>query len=337
MTSTSAIAFRKMNGLGNRCQAAPDFVSMAETFEGITPEWLNRLKVHVAGVLALNSRLGKHRWLLLLGNKTCAACQNRRKIVLLNSYPVPDRYRWWKNLTQAWPDIKFTLPLPELRWLGFLSAILFLIIIITDVVAGMMKFKGYLSPEATRFYRISEQRSLGEFIGYVILQMAVIFIVAVAMRMKSSLHLLFAVLVQYLMLDDMFMLHEAAGDAVAKRFFTSEGLSHSVALGELIFGALFGVIILGGMKKAFAASTAYLRSLCVLLAIPLCMLALCAVGVDFLHALVPHDAKYLDGIVALLEDGGELFAMFALMLVAAAQWIALSWIAPLPNRMMMSP
>jgi hypothetical protein len=240
-------------------------------------------------------------------------------------------------VSPAWPDVKGALPTPELRALSVIAAVTFMIIIAIDVIVGMLKFKGYLSPEMAHFYRISEQGSLGEFAGYIATQMAVIFVVTIAVRLQSPLHMAVAVLLEYLLLDDMFMLHEAMGFGIAKRFLSGETLFPAEALGELCFGVLFCSGIIGVFVVATRASTPYLRSLCALFFAPICLLAFCAIGVDFVHSLVPRSAKYLDGMVALIEDGGELFAMFMLMLVAAAQWIALSWIAPAQKARLISP
>lgn len=158
------------------------------------------------------------------------------------------------------------------------------------------------------------------------MEMAVFFVFLIAVSLQSVLHLLFAVLLQYLMLDDMFMVHETVGAALADRFYSGQIPFPAEALGELTFGALFcaGVAVVSVL--AARATTSYLRSLCALFIAPVMLLAFCTLGVDFLHAQVPPDAKYLDGLVALVEDGGELFSMFVLMLIAAAKWIALPWL-----------
>jgi hypothetical protein len=255
----------------------------------------------------------------------------------MNADNVSKRSDWWKNIGQAWPDLRQVLPLPEFRSLATIATLALIALVIIDVVAGMLKFKGYLAPEVVQFYRISEQGSLGEFAGYIATQMAVIFIALVAMRLRSTLHVMIAVLLQYLMLDDMFMLHETIGTGIAKLFGTGDYLFPAQALGELCFGLFFCSAVVVVFVMATRSSTSYLRSLAALLFAPLCLLAFCAVGVDFFHALVPRSAKYLDGIVALAEDGGELVAMLSLMLVAAAQWMALQRIAPAQGRVLISP
>jgi hypothetical protein len=255
----------------------------------------------------------------------------------MNPIPVSHRSTWWKNLSQAWPDLRQALLQPEFRSIASIAGVTFVILTIVDVVAGMLKYKGYLAAEAVQFYRISEQGSLGEFAGYFATQMSVIFVVVIAFRMQSSLHMMIAVLLEYLMLDDMFMVHETIGSGIAKRFLTGDYLFPAQALGELCFGVLFCLTIMVVFVLATRASTPYLRSLCALLFAPLCLLAFCAIGVDFFHSLVPRNAKYLDGVVALIEDGGELFAMLVLLLVATAQWLALPWLAPSYGRALNSP
>jgi hypothetical protein len=212
----------------------------------------------------------------------------------------------------------------EFQGLAALAVAAFLLAVGIDVVAGLLKYKGYLSPEVVRFYRISEQGSLGEFTGYIFMQMAVLFTLMLSLPLQSSLHLMIAALLEYLLLDDMFMLHEAAGRSLARTFFGYQSLLPTQPLGELCFGAMFCLVMAGVFAVATRASTPYLRSLCALLLAPLCLLAFCSVGMDFLHALVSRDAKFLNGVVALIEDGGELLAMLLLMLVAAAKWLVFS-------------
>ena len=255
----------------------------------------------------------------------------------MNFRAVSIRSAWWKNIRQSWPELRSALSQPELKSLAVLVALCFLLLIMLDVATGMLKFTGYLSPEVVRFYRISEQGSAGEFAGYVTSQMAVIFIMMTALRLKSSLHMMIAMLVQYMLLDDMFMLHEMMGSDIAAMFFAGKYLVPAQALGELCFGVGFCAAAVAVFAFSLRTTTPYLRSLAFLLFAPLCLLAVCAIGVDFFHALVPRSAKYLDGLVALLEDGGELLAMFILMLVAAAQWIASGWISPRHNGGVISP
>jgi hypothetical protein len=249
---------------------------------------------------------------------------------------VLNRDSWWQHARRAWPDLRHAWPTPELRGLAFIAAMTFLAVIIIDIVAGMLKYKGLVAPDTAHFLRISEQGSLGEFCGYIAMEMAVIFVFLTAVSLQSVLHMLVAVLLQYVMLDDMLMVHETAGAAIAKRFITGPTAFPPDALGELMFGVFFCTGVVAVSVLAARTSTPYLRSLCALLFAPIILLAFCAVGVDFLHAQVPRDAKYLDGVVALLEDGGELFSIFALMLVAAAQWIALPWLSP-PDQQGLNP
>ena len=116
---------------------------------------------------------------------------------------------------------------------------------------------------------------------------------------------------------------------LAAVFSRVNGPCQSDALGELIFAigvCAFGAAIL---MRVFRSSTMFQRSLFFALLIPLFSLGVCAVGIDFLHALIPNEDKFGNGIVALMEDGGELLSMLLLMLVAAAQWIALAWMTGL--------
>ena len=236
----------------------------------------------------------------------------------------PKWHSWWRSLTQAWPDLRPALSQSEFQGLATLAVAAFLLVVGIDVVAGLLKYMGHLSPEVARFYRLSEQGSLGEFTGYIVMQMAVLFTLMLSIMLQSSLHMMIAVLLEYLMLDDMFMLHEAAGSSLAQTFFSKQSQLPAEALGELCFGGMFCFIMVGVFVVATKASTPYLRSLSMFLFAPLCLLAFCSVGMDFLHALVSRDAKFLDGIMALLEDGGELLAILLLMLAAVAQWLVIS-------------
>ena len=152
--------------------------------------------------------------------------------------------------------------------------------------------------------------------------MAAISCLAVAWRLQSHLHFAFATVLEYLFLDDMFGLHEEAGARLGTLFTGNfaEGVGES--LGELAYGLVVCTIIGLLFWSFFQRSTQQQRSLFGMLLIPFVLLGLCAVGVDFIHGMVPRSEKYIGAILVLIEDGGELCAMYLLMLVAAAECLA---------------
>jgi hypothetical protein len=241
---------------------------------------------------------------------------------------------WLTRIFQAWPAVWSASRSPEWRVMAAISAVVFTSLVITDVVSGLLKQAGILADGNVSLFRISEESSIAEFTGYFAMQCAVVFLALLAYRLRSQLHAFFAVLFQYLVFDDMLSLHEVIGERLGNAFFATQTYLPAVAMGEFMFAAAFLLSVGTAFVYALFNSNTYLRSLAAMLLVPIGILGFCAVFLDVAHAAVPDTSKYLGGLLALAEDGGELFAMMLLALTSAAQWLSLPEGQPIVERRM---
>ena len=226
--------------------------------------------------------------------------------------------------TSAWPDVRPAIKTPEFRWLALIGMMLLPLLLGVDVLAGLLKQFQIFPADQLLVFRLAEQNSVAEFVGFETLQMAAIFCLLIAWRLQSSLHFALATVLEYLILDDMYGLHELAGFNLSLLLTGTTSPNFTESIGELAYGLVACTIIGLLFWSYYRRSAVQLRSLFGMLLVPFVLLGICAVGVDFIHAIVPRSEKYLSAMLVLIEDGGELLAIYLLMLVAAAQWLALT-------------
>jgi hypothetical protein len=220
----------------------------------------------------------------------------------------------------TWRDLFGTFGQSRLRWIAWTVAMATMFAVVGEVIAGVMELKGQISPNTASWFRVSKDWSLGEIAGYFELQIAAIFLFLAGWHLHSPLHLSFAAITEYLLIDDALELHERAGKVIGPRYFEGAERVRPQDYGELAY--LIFVILTALLLLFFAYRVATLtqRRWCLLLVAPFVFIALASVGLDLVHALIPQDQRLLGGAVAVLEDGSELLGFGLLLLVAAAQW-----------------
>ena len=229
-----------------------------------------------------------------------------------------------QTCASAWPALRPAIRTSEFRWLALIGMILLPLLLGVDVLAGLLKQFDIVAAENLLVFRLAEQNSIAEFVGFESLQMAAIFCLVVAWQLHSNLHFALSTVLEYLILDDMYGLHETAGFNLGVLFSGTASSAFAESIGELAYG-LTACTIIGLLFWSFYRRSAeQQRSFFAVLLAPFVLLGICAVGVDFIHAMIPRSEKYLGALLVLIEDGGELLAIYLLMLVAAAQWLALA-------------
>ncbi len=201
------------------------------------------------------------------------------------------------------------------------SVALVALIVALDVGAGLAKYHGLISDSTTQILRLSNDGSIGEMAGHILLQTATLLTGYVAIRLGSMLHGCVAAILQFLVVDDVLQFHERAGPYVGARFFPNSTIAEPHVMGELGIGLILGVGALALIAMAYRRSSVWQGVLCLLVVAPVMLIGVFGVGVDFLHAVLPQDNKFWSGIAALLEDGGELFSMALAMLGALAGYL----------------
>jgi hypothetical protein len=228
------------------------------------------------------------------------------------------RVAW--EVQSTWRKLFGTFGQSRLRWIAWAVVSVTILAVVGEVIAGMLELKGQISPETASWFRVSKDGSFGEIAGYFELQIAAIFLLLSGWYVYSPLHLSFAVLTEYLLLDDALELHERAGEVIGARYFETAERLRPQDYGELAYFAFVILAALLVLAASYRVATLTQRMWCFLLVVPFVFIALASVGLDLVHALMPPDQRLLSGAVGVVEDGSELLGFGLLLLIAAAQW-----------------
>ncbi len=241
-------------------------------------------------------------------------------------------HRNHRNLKQhfivAWSDVQ-----PGIQSLWFRSFAVGLILVtiaamVCDMATGLLVNSGKMSEQTASWFRLSQDWSVWETIGYGYWQAAAVLTFIVARRIASPVHYFLAGLFQFLVADDALQFHERAGEAFGALLFAgaAEATSPSITdvaandYGELVYAAIVVTIMLTGLVLCARNSTGHQAAMGVMLAMPLALVAAGAVGIDFLQQFIPVGQRVLRGGVATLENGIELLGASLVLLAASLQW-----------------
>ncbi len=123
--------------------------------------------------------------------------------------------------------------------------------------------------------------------------------------------LAWALLFLWVLLDDVLAMHESLGQRL---------MPEAPAVGELLFMLAVGLLLLYGILRAHWRAGPEWRPWSYRLELGLLAFAFFAVGVDLLHALVQSPLWH--PILGLIEDGGEMLCMSALLWIVLSLWRA---------------
>ena len=230
----------------------------------------------------------------------------------------------------TWPDTLSMLLHPLLKRAAGFLAILCVLAFMGELISGYAEYKDYITPETSSWFRISKDRSLGEYAGYILQELCIAFVLLAGIRLASPIHYVLAGFMQFICLDDAFQFHEQLGEILGARYFMDGNVLRAQDLGELTYFII--VMAIGGLALlvALLKSTRVQTSLFLMLLMPFVLAAGCAVGLDLLHASVPKSMRLLGGVVAAFEDTGELVAFSSFLLLATSQWMIIQHMSPRP-------
>ena len=125
----------------------------------------------------------------------------------------------------------------------------------------------------------------------------------------------------YLLLDDFLSIHEVIGKKVSNLLQFQDAFNlRSVDFGEILVSGTVVISFLIFISWAYSQSNSTERKYSNFLTFFLLALAVCGVVFDLIHVAV-YDNRYLNLLLALLEDGGEQIIMsFILAFVYAIDW-----------------
>lgn len=197
-------------------------------------------------------------------------------------------------------------PLQAARWA--LTSVCLLLLIAADSVFVLIHLVHKYSPLLeSKLYSLSSDGGYAEIFQYVKTFWIVLTLGLLWSRTRERAYAAWMVVFAYLLCDDALRLHERAGGFIARLLGYQDGLIWAQDQGELTFTAAVGAVLLGSISIVYLRGTAEARNLSRDLALLLGVLVFFGVGVDMLHSLV--QPEYLKRILAVIEDGGEMYAM----------------------------
>lgn len=168
----------------------------------------------------------------------------------------------------------------------------------------LLKF-GVLS---NQMFDIGLDNSAGEYYQYTKFFSIVILLGIAYTRFKDKVFIPWLFLFLYLLFDDIFSMHETAGESLAKNLnLPSLFMMDPLDLGEILFSGTIGVLFLAGILLVSLSAQRRSKEISLVLCILLCTLAFFGMFIDTLHSIVDnmHAHLWVSGSFSLVEDGGE--------------------------------
>jgi hypothetical protein len=162
-----------------------------------------------------------------------------------------------------------------------------------------------------RLFRVDHERSLSEWFGYAKLfaSSVLVFYLSASRRHYQLMPLALAIF--YLGLDDALRLHERMGEVLVPAHDNAgEALFMLIVGGATVMMAVIGYMLSERLRR--------IQIISVLL--PILLLGVFAIVIDAFHEFVIRFVPASDGLMGLLEDGGELVSMSVLLLTCV--WLA---------------
>ena len=161
---------------------------------------------------------------------------------------------------------------------------------------------------ASPLWSISEDGGYGEIFQYLKEFGVAAMLLAIAIRQARMIHLAWAALFVYFLLDDALQIHEVFGARLVALFqLQPMGGLKAQDLGELGVSAGFGALLFGFIGACYLFADAAARRISRHLFALVMLLCLFGVVVDMLHSAIPSPIGR--AVWGLIEDGGEMVAM----------------------------
>lgn len=192
-----------------------------------------------------------------------------------------------------------------------LVTITILIVSVAVVVAVGIYPPGVVDASTLEFLRMTHERSLAEFYEFALLLFTSVALLFISRRAHHAMFSVVALGYLWVAADGFLGIHEYVGNTLAAMV---PGLDSDI--GELVEFVPFGLFLIVVSLRQSVANDAALQN-AILVAL-IWILGLFAVGLDFLHSLVPTNLAFRpDRILGLIEDGGEMLVITAASAYAA--------------------
>ncbi len=159
-------------------------------------------------------------------------------------------------------------------------------------------------------FRIDRDGSYAEWFLYLQTALCVVLLFGVFRASRQPVYLAWALTFLFVVVDDSFLLHERASIYLVNTFDIPAlpGLRPHES-GELLSWAVAGTVLLGVLGWGFLRSRPQARIAGGLLALAFGALVCFAIGVDMLHVALSEPGAALYGLLAIIEDGGEMLSI----------------------------
>lgn len=206
---------------------------------------------------------------------------------------------WWSALT-----IQFN----RLTSSWFTYIVLLTVLMVDSGLLGLHLAYDYARLDGTQlpsWFDLSTEGSLGELFEYIMTGAGGLCLAMLAIRHRSGTACLIAALMFYITIDNSMELHEVIGGYLGQ-YIGPVGPLGSGAAGELMALSIFGFAVLIALFLSLRGEATPLKAGGGIIIGLIIAAAFFAVGIDALHAMVPHDKIFLNLAASGIEDGGEL-------------------------------
>jgi hypothetical protein len=177
------------------------------------------------------------------------------------------------------------------------------------VVVHILAVKNFLPREC---FSVEQDHAPPEIFQYVKEFWAALLLGGVAWRLRSAHFGAWAVAFLYMLADDSLTLHEQAGEWLAQQIHLWPiGHLRPQDIGELIYLSAMGGLILVMLGVTYLRSSTAVRSYGWRLLAMLLVFGVFSVALDVMHQMLEGTRVF--GLSGLLEDGGEMVVMSALL------------------------
>ncbi len=205
------------------------------------------------------------------------------------------------------------LKLPSLKTFHLFSfgksnLVLFSLLLL-DVLFAMNHIYMVLSQNWNTFFALTEDLSLPEYFQYLKLICTLFLLFYLFLRKKDVGYIAWFLFFALLLGDDAFQLHERYGAMLVYHLNLQPlfGL-RAVDFGEMLYASLAGFIVIPFMAVSYYKGSWEFRKISVDITLLVGILLFFGIVVDAIHSML-SEVVYISGILALIEDGGEMVAV----------------------------
>jgi hypothetical protein len=198
---------------------------------------------------------------------------------------------------------------------------LLVLLLLTDLVFIVLHiFHKFTTLLPDMMYNIELDHGYGEMLQYIKEFWIILLLLELAFRRRKVLYFAWSLLFSYLLLDDMFQLHEFIGGTIIKPFLVETfgrqsrfGVSFK-DYGELLVSAIAGSSLLFFVAISHLQIDNKGKIASVMLFMLLCLLAFFGIAVDMLHEHIwVRRSEFLNwDVFGMIEDSGEMIIMSAI-------------------------